>query len=138
MSGDDGEMDARELGALTATTPATDLADSTVDALGAFLDELGDALDADAGVDAARQYREFWDAYLDAKLETDERAPSEPAETPSGRVEQAFSAGILGLDLYQALGRMYRALDDGDPSKWTRRVHALSVEHYEHEIVGER
>jgi hypothetical protein len=133
--GTDTFHEQRELGRRVATTPHSDLSTELVAAFGEELTVVEQTLDDDP-VAAGGRLRAFWDGYVTSSLP----GSTSPAGTPGARLEQAFRADVLGMDLYQALDRLYDRLgaseaSDTDPEgvrNWARRVHELSREHYQH------
>jgi hypothetical protein len=153
MSSDESRAfpETRRLGRTVGTTPHGDLTTETVEAFADELAAIESALD-EAPVDAAVRLCAFWDGYVTATL--DEAGVSAPGTTPGERLEGAFEADALGVDLYQALDRLYSrigvstedgrtgtAVDDesgvdADAAEtWARRTVTLTRQHYEH-LVG--
>ncbi len=152
--------ETRRLGRTVSTTPHGDLTTETVEAFADELAAVEAALD-EAPVDAAVRLCAFWDGYAAATV--DEAGVSSPGTTPTERLQRAFEADAVGVDLYQALDRLYGRVGvsaggdrigvaaDGDrkgiaaddetgvdadaAEKWARRTVTLTRQHYDH-LVG--
>lgn len=131
---DDGEPDVETLAQRIATTSHEALASSDVDAFDRFVDGMGTDLPRGEPAATAERLAVFWRRYLQAGL----RQEGEPVPSaPQTLVENALDAGIVGIDLYEALRRFFdvrEATGSGDGpthealENWTRRVLDLTDE----------
>lgn len=94
----------------------SELSSGDIDAVTATVDAIETALERRRHRHAADLALVYWDGYVTGGLD----APGTDADE---RLEQAFDAGLLGMDLYQRLRGLRRALADDRPlEKWVERV----------------
>ena len=130
---------ARELGATVGSGSHDDLTDDQLDALESLFEAVETALETDTSA-AGTTLLAFWGGHVaaDADLALDGTAAADLEPV----FEDGFQAGVLGVDLYQALQMTAKAVQGGDGPAldgWAGRLAELSNRHVAHLLAhGDR
>lgn len=120
-----------------ATTPHDALTPADVETFDQFLDTVDEALAGGDTTIAAAHLASFWKAHLQAGLQAE--TDTVPSDT-GALAEEAHAAGLVGIDLYQALMRFFDVWADAEASddtpaaleNWAKRIVDLTVELSDH------
>lgn len=131
----------RKLASRVASTAHPDLDDDTIDQAIGVVEDIADGLEANETASAVEDLLVFWDGYIYGGLLAVTDTDSIDTSTPRTElVKRGNEADLFGLDLYQALLELTKAVENGEDgptvsdrtTMWAQRVADLTTDFVGH------